>query len=306
MKKQLLTIALLVEMVSLKAQVTSPQIFTPNATTVLGTSNNTGATAGFVGIGTAAPTEKFEIANMGGDVNLKLTRISDGTQNTAFGGCGIKFSTGAQITQRVFPNFGSGTLVITAPGQDILLTGSNINFGSGPVAGGSAGKYNFDGLLWSQSLIISGYNVPGLSPAFTMPTGYGFAVRAKSNFLDNVVIGSIATFTQGIPATGYKLFVADGILTEKVKVAIKTNSDWSDYVFAPDYQLKSLSEVESFIKTNKHLPGVPSADDVVKQGVDLGKMDAKLLEKIEELTLYMIEQGKTIDALKKEVNTLKK
>lgn len=100
---------------------------------------------------------------------------------------------------------------------------------------------------------------------------------------------------------GYKLYVEDGILTEKVKVAVKTTGDWSDFVFAKNYKLKSLSEVETFVNENKHLPDVPSAQDVMTDGIDLGKMDAKLLQKIEELTLYMIQQQKEIDALKKQL-----
>ncbi|RIV21220.1 bZIP transcription factor [Fibrisoma montanum] len=106
--------------------------------------------------------------------------------------------------------------------------------------------------------------------------------------------------------TGYKLFVADGILTEKVKVAIKNTADWSDKVFAPTYRLQSLAEVEQFIQTHQHLPGVPSAEEVVKQGVDVGQMDAKLLEKIEELTLYSIQLQKENQQQAEELKTLKK
>jgi hypothetical protein len=105
---------------------------------------------------------------------------------------------------------------------------------------------------------------------------------------------------------GYRLFVDQGILTEKVKVAVAGTAQWSDYVFATDYKLMPLAEVEKFIRTNNHLPNVPSAAEMVKEGNDLGKTDAKLLEKIEELTLYMIEMKKEIENLKKENNNLKK
>ncbi|WP_461075028.1 hypothetical protein [Spirosoma flavus] len=73
---------------------------------------------------------------------------------------------------------------------------------------------------------------------------------------------------------------------------MKNTIDWSDKVFDDTYQLKRLSEVEQYIKTNKHLPGVPSAKEVVEKGIDVAKMDAKLLEKIEELTLYSIQLEK--------------
>ncbi|QJW90982.1 bZIP transcription factor [Spirosoma taeanense] len=121
-----------------------------------------------------------------------------------------------------------------------------------------------------------------------------------------IIIGS------GIRKTpaDYKLFVEGGILTEKVKVAIKNANDWSDKVFAPTYNLRPLSEVGKFIKEHHHLPGVPSADEVVKEGVDVGRMDAKLLEKIEELTLYMLQMKEQhtqeIKQLKRELAAVKK
>lgn len=97
----------------------------------------------------------------------------------------------------------------------------------------------------------------------------------------------------------YLLYVQQGILTEKVKVAVCTTANWADYVFDKNYDLKTVSELESFVKVNKHLPNIPSAEEVVKEGIDMATMDAKLLEKIEELTLYIIEQNKRIDALEK-------
>ena len=103
-----------------------------------------------------------------------------------------------------------------------------------------------------------------------------------------VIIGSEVN---KIPA-GYNLFVSKGIMTEKVRVAIKNSEDWSDKVFDKGYKLSSLPEVNQYIKTNKHLPGIPAAVDVVQHGIDVGKMDAMLLGKIEELTLYSIQLEK--------------
>jgi hypothetical protein len=91
-----------------------------------------------------------------------------------------------------------------------------------------------------------------------------------------------------------------------VKIALKSSSDWSDYVFDQDYKLNSLSEVETFINKNKHLPGVPSANALVKEGgINVNEMFAMQMEKIEELTLYLIEVKKEINALKKENEVLK-
>ncbi len=128
----------------------------------------------------------------------------------------------------------------------------------------------------------------------TLGFGTNNVNRVTIDATGNVVIGTTTT-----PA-GYKLYVETGILTEKVKVAVKTSGNWADYVFADNYVLKPLSEVENYIHENKHLPGIPSANEVVENGIDLATMDAKLLEKIEELTLHMIQMEKEIKQLKAE------
>ena len=117
--------------------------------------------------------------------------------------------------------------------------------------------------------------------------------------------GSVRIGNVPILASGYKLYVEQGILTEKVKVALSSSLAWADYVFAKDYKLQPLAEVESFINTNKHLPNMPSATELAKEGLDLGKMQAKQMEKIEELTLYLIQMQKEIDTLKKQNELLK-
>ncbi len=88
------------------------------------------------------------------------------------------------------------------------------------------------------------------------------------------------------------------------EVEVKTGS-WADFVFAPTYELPTLKEVENYINENKHLPNVPSEKEVIENGINLGEMDATLLQKIEELTLYTIEQQKEIETLKKENQALK-
>lgn len=93
----------------------------------------------------------------------------------------------------------------------------------------------------------------------------------------------------------YTLMVGGKILAEEVR--IKLIKDWADYVFAKDYPLKSLTEVEAFIHANHHLPEIPSTTEVEKTGVSLGDMQSKLLLKVEELTLYLIQQNKTIETL---------
>ena len=119
------------------------------------------------------------------------------------------------------------------------------------------------------------------------------------NHLINSNLGGIMIGT-GLNSTpeGYKLYVSEGILTERVKVAVKSTADWRDNVLQDDYKLRSVEEVEMFIKENKHLPGVPSAQEMVENGNDLQKTDAVLLEKVEEMMLYIIELKKENAALK--------
>ena len=86
---------------------------------------------------------------------------------------------------------------------------------------------------------------------------------------------------------------------------VKVETGWADFVFAPDYQLPTLGEVEAHIKKHRHLPGIPTEAEVKENGANLGEMNVKLLQKVEELTLYMIQQNKEIGSLKKEVERLK-
>ena len=96
----------------------------------------------------------------------------------------------------------------------------------------------------------------------------------------------------------YSMFIKKGVLSEDF--AIAPVSSWSDFVFNKDYRLRPLSEVEHFIGMNNHLPDVPSAKEVAENGYSQHEINKALLQKIEELTLYVIEQQKQIEALKAE------
>lgn len=132
-----------------------------------------------------------------------------------------------------------------------------------------------------------------------------FDTSTSSSTTGKIYIGD----TPDYPTTtgNYKLYVEGGILTEKVKVALRNpNTNWADYVFADDYKLQSLKEVETFINANKHLPGIESAQELVENGLDLGEMQAKQMGKIEELTLYIIEQDKKLEQQSKDIEELKR
>jgi hypothetical protein len=103
------------------------------------------------------------------------------------------------------------------------------------------------------------------------------------------------------PKSGYKLSVEGKVACRELKVE---TAAWPDYVFSEEFQLMPLSEVENFITKNNHLPGIPSAAAVVGEGLDVGAMQVKMMEKIEELTLYVIDLQKQNDALKEKVTLL--
>jgi hypothetical protein len=107
----------------------------------------------------------------------------------------------------------------------------------------------------------------------------------------------IGTTTPGI----YQLAVKGTIKTQAIKV---DPTNWADYVFAKSYKLPALSEVEKFIQDKQHLPEIPSEADVKKNGIELGDMNALLLKKIEELTLYMIQKDKEVTELKSRLDKL--
>ncbi len=96
----------------------------------------------------------------------------------------------------------------------------------------------------------------------------------------------------------------DGIL--RSREIIVDGLAWADYVFQPEYKLMPLSELRSYISTNGHLPNVPTTAEVETQGINVAKTDAFLLEKIEELTLYLLEQEVRMKALEEEIQALKK
>lgn len=125
-----------------------------------------------------------------------------------------------------------------------------------------------------------------------------------NRFNGNVGLGiNVATGFENV--NNYKLAVNGTIGAKEIKVE-NTVTPWPDYVFENDYKKRSLAEVETFINEHKHLPEVPSAAEVAKNGISLGDMDAALLKKVEELTLYLIEQDKKIQALQEELQELKK
>jgi hypothetical protein len=154
------------------------------------------------------------------------------------------------------------------------------------------------GIFWTDGAGSGGQNNTG---GFVIAAHYdGAATGIKIDANGNVGIGT-AEPAEKLEVNG-KVIIHDETWIEGKVTAeeIEVKADvWSDLVFYDSYELKPLNEVEAFIKKNKHLPDVPSEAQVLEEGINLGEMDAVLLQKIEELTLYIIEQEKRIEELEK-------
>ena len=128
---------------------------------------------------------------------------------------------------------------------------------------------------------------------------------ASSNYNTDITVMTLQNNGNvgiGTSSPDYKLDVLGTIRAQEVKVDL----EGADFVFENDYNLRSLEEVESFVKENKHLPEIESAREMEKGGTELGELNTKLLQKIEELTLYMIDINKRVKSLEKENKVLKK
>jgi hypothetical protein len=173
----------------------------------------------------------------------------------------------------------------------MMVTGNN-NLGGPMVMIGGGGVSDPNG-QWGIE-----YETADLGLNFWRPFP---AVNSGNYFLFLANNGSIG---MGVPPvninSAYKLSVNGAIRATKVVVEI----GWADYVFNKNYKLMPLSEVEKYITTNNHLPNIPSASEIENNGLDVGAVQSKQMEKIEELTLYIIEMNKKIQELTSKVSDL--
>jgi trimeric autotransporter adhesin len=318
MKKMLKTASVVTGLLfnlSINAQQT---LYVPNGTSGIGVSTNLGN----VGIGTTTPLAPLSVAgtnaNPSGAIpangslfvgsaatNLSLTMgvsANGGSNPISWLQSRNQGVANTYYTLSLQPLGGAIGIGTTLPMQTLDING-RIHLSNGVIQrGGSAITTTNDLGLYSL--------VPGNFIRFvTSGAPFKFYADGATNSIGNlqlfsiepdgkVVIGNVST------PGDYKLYVQKGILTEKVKVAVAATTNWADHVFGEEYQLKSIEQVEAFVKENKHLPNIPSAQEVVKEGVDMAQMDAKLLEKIEELTLYMIAMKKENDAQKNRLSEM--
>jgi hypothetical protein len=182
-------------------------------------------------------------------------------------------------------------------GRTMNLGGSGINFYTANEAGFGGAIFPTDTslVMWSNS---GANNYLILQPSWGN-TGIGtYSPNAKLHINGTQLIGG----TTDRIATGYSLSVKGKIIAEEVKVQLYAS--WPDYVFGKNYKLLPLDELEESINKNKHLPNIPSAAEVEKDGISLGDMNKRLMEKVEELTLYIIDLNKKNNALAEKVQKL--
>jgi hypothetical protein len=242
------------------------------------------STNGNVGIGTTNPGEKLTVTNNVGNTITFGVRGAYPTVVTT----GTNYYKQAEIGEPVY-NIPVG---IVDSGYRIGLAVQGYTYTSD-----FAGTLSTQMSLW----VRAGSNTA--APTGTITNSYGIYLEnldggvnivnkyglfqsnptAKNYFAGNVGIGTTAP--------SHKLSVNGAIRAKEVIV----DTGWSDYVFAKDYRLASLSEVEQHIQSQGHLPGIPSAQEVAEKGVSVGNMQSILLAKIEELTLHVIAQEKRLD-----------
>lgn len=173
----------------------------------------------------------------------------------------------------------TGDLKIKNNSAELILTaGGKVGIG----AANNSYKFNVDGDMHASSLSLSG----GIT---CQGNAQIFGVLAVGSGL---YYGADGTLTVG---SGFSCTAAGALKVKSLRV---TTTDWPDYVFGGGHRLMPLSEVESYIQANGHLPEVPSAEEAEADGVDLGEMNRLLLQKVEELTLYVIELQKQLDEMK--------
>ena len=192
-------------------------------------------------------------------------------------------------------------------GDDIVIDGSG-NVGIGTIIPSeklsiSGGSLLLDNARWYAGKNASGTTSPllGIGSDNNIYMGDLFGNIPNNNLIlrtngsDKMTLAPNGNVGIGTTNPQSKLAVNGVITTKEVNV---TATGWADYVFDSSYELKPLAAVASYIQENKHLPNIPSAEDVSKNGISLGEMNKKLLEKVEELTLYAIRQNEQIKELR--------
>lgn len=294
------------------------------------TGTNPITTTSNVGIGESNPDQKLNISQTenvsAADIKrypLKLSLIDNAGGLWQGSGVGLKFHlTASDVNFDAAEILGvakttgtsNGDLIFNTAKNGIMSTKLTIN-PDGNVGFGtttpSLAKLQVKTTIGSSSDVLAFYtedgtNNPRVIISHVTATNdqylkFDSSFGSGSGYADFIFMNGSVGIGLTNPGT-YKLNVAGKIRATEIVV----NTTGADYVFSNNYKLPPLSQVEAFIKENKHLPEIDPADQMKKNGVDVSELQTKLLQKVEELTLYLIDLNKEVEKLKKENERLKK
>ncbi|MVM36329.1 hypothetical protein GO755_40375 [Spirosoma sp. HMF4905] len=270
-----------------------------------GTNTFSGAQAGYSnteGNGNVFIGNLTGSSNTTGNFNT-FTGTYAGTSNTT-GESNVFYGYGAGASNKT----GSNNIII-GPQSGTAITTSDDNVLIGYNSQADNGLYNAIAIGANSRVSISNALILGNQANVGIGTSAPTArlqVRSEQSNESGVRFEQLTSKSPSVLSTDQFLTVNEqgDVVKGRYQLRINNTSEWSDKVFAPDYNLQSLAEVKKYIDANQHLPGVPSAEQVVHDGVDLVKMNATLLEKVEELTLYSIEQDKKAQKQEERIDQL--
>ena len=256
-----------------------------------------GSNYGVFGTSTASSGNNYGVYGKTIATNSSLNYALYGESQGAVGNYGVYAKTTTAIGQFGYAVFGSATgtgtnyagffsghTYVGADDEALTISGTNpyIQFKDGTTENAYVRANGSDLLLATNSGNATGKVV-------LRTNGVG---RVWVDATGNVSIGSSAKV-----ASGYLLSVVGKVMAEEVRVEL--NGTWPDYVFAKDYKLMPLQNLKQYVMENNHLPEVPAAEEM-KDGIEVGKMNKMLMQKVEELTLYIIQLNEEVQELKKQ------